>query len=185
MLRQKLLIRVKKLFIVSAGFLFLFVTCPFINAQSNAKPLTVCEILQNKKKYNGRKVVMEGFLEIAPETSTFKFEEPCPVIEIIAVGNDSSFRPDDDFEKATDLLSLQTKGEKKLGFSLRWSVFLRVKIRAEGILRISNKPKYGHLNSYKNLFLITEVEEIGQSQLIPIADIFSKNPEVIITSDID
>ncbi len=184
MQQSKLFNRARKYLFVFAVVLLLFELNSIVYAQSNPKSLSSCELLKNKKKYKGKKVLIEGFLDIAPETSTFQFEENCPVIESIAVGTADSFQ-DEAFEKATNLLSLQSKGEKKLGFSLRWHVFLRVKIRAEGILQISNKPKYGHLNSYKNLFLITNAEEIGQSQLISIGDWFSKDPKIIVTNDND
>jgi len=185
MQQSKLFNRARKYLIVFAGFLFLIEPSSFVYAQSNSKPLSICELLQNKKKYKGKKVLIESFLDVAPETWTFRFEENCPVVEGITVGTDDSFQSSDEFERATSLLSLQKKGEKKLGFSLRWSAFLRLKIRAEGILQTSKKPKYGHLNGYKNIFLITNIEEMGQSQLILIEDWFSKDPKIIVTSDND
>jgi len=69
-----------------------------------------------------------------------------------------------------------------LGASLRWGVFLRVEITAKGIFQTSKKRKYGHLNGYKHLFLFTKIEEIGQSQLIPIRDIFKEKPEIIVAN---
>lgn len=177
-----LLNKSKKLLFVFALVIFLFNINSFVFAQSNSNPLSACDLLKSKNKYKGKTVLIENFLDIGGETSTFKFEEGCSITEHIAVGTDTAFN-DENFEKATDLLSLQSKGEKKLGFSLRWSAFLRVKIRAEGILKTSSKPKYGHLNSYKHLFLITDAEVVSESQLIFVQDWFKKDPKIIVTND--
>ena len=59
--------------------------------QANSKPISVCELLKNKKKYKGKEIEIKAFLEIAPETSTFRFDENCSEIGSIAVGTDDSF----------------------------------------------------------------------------------------------
>ena len=176
MLQLSSFIRFKKCFVVFVVFLFTFSS--LVYAQSNSTPYSVCQLLKNKKKLKGKKIIIEGILEIAPETSTFQVEDECSVYEAMAVGEDDSFKSNAAFEKATNLLSLQSKAEEKIGVSLHWSVLLRVKIKVEGILHTSNKPKFGHLNSYKNLFLITNAEKVGQTQLLTIGD-----SKIIMTQD--
>lgn len=186
MRQPKRAIEAGKYLLVFISFICFSQLNSFVYPQSVSKPLSVCELLRNKKKYNGKKVVVESFLQISAETWTFRSEKGCPVVESIAVGADDSYQPDSEFESETNLLSLQNRAEKKYNlrrFSLRWSSLLQVKIRTEGILRTSNKRKYGHLGSYKNLFLITGVEQIGQSQLISVQDMFKDNPEIIFTNE--
>ena len=170
-MRRKLLCLypiIKKCLVVFIVILFTFGSLTY--AQSNSTPYSVCQLLKNKKKLKGKKILIEGVLEIAPETSTFQVGDGCSVYEAIAVGEDDSFQSNSAFEEATDLSFLESKAEEKLGVSLHWGVLLRVKIKVEGILQTSNKPKFGHLNSYKNLFLITNAEEIGQTQVLTIGD---------------
>jgi hypothetical protein len=186
MRQPKRVIKAGKYLLVFTSFVFLFQLNSFVYPQSSSKPLSVCDLLQNKKKFKGKKVVVESFLQITAETWKFRFEESCPIVESIAIGAHDSFRPDSKFESETNLLSLQNKAEEKHGlprFSLRWGSLIKVKIRVEGILRTSNKPKYGHLGSYKNLFLITNVEQIGQAQLISVQDMFKDKPEIIATNE--
>lgn len=171
-------IKFRKFLIAFAGFTLLFISNISIYAQSNVETFSTCELLRNKKKLKGKQILVEGVLEIAPETSTFSVEDECSTFELIAVGEDKSFRPNETFDKATDLMTLEREAGKKLGVSLFWSVFLRVKIKAKGILFTSNKPKFGHLNTSKNLFLITEIKEIGQTQVLTIGD-----SKIIMTRD--
>ena len=186
MRQPKRVIKARKYFLVFISFVFLFQFNSFVYPQSNSKTLSVCDLLQNKKKYKGKKVVVESFLQITAETWTFRFEKDCPIVESITIGTHDSYRPDNEFESETNLLFLQNKAEEKHGlpqFSLRWGSLLQVKIITEGILQTSNKPKYGHLGSYKHLFLVTNVEQIGQAQLISVQDMFEDKPKIIITNE--
>lgn len=165
-------------------FLTLFLGCSTNSyAQVPSKPLTVCELMKNKKKYNGKTVLVEGVIDFGFETATFRTNENCPDYESISIGVDPSLESNKAFRNATDLLGLQAESDKKFGAISRYSTLIRLKIRAYGNFLSSRKRKYGHLESYKNAFIITDVKEYGQSQLILVNDMFSKNPKILVSRE--
>lgn len=160
------------------------------NQAGSVPQVTMCELLQNSRKYNNKRVQVSFFLQVSAEAWNIKHEEGCPVVEGITVGTADTFESANDpitkamFEKATDLRAAGREGSKKMPtYNFQWGSLLRVQLNARGIFRASKKPKYGHLEAYKNLFLITEIEEIGQAQLLHISDVFKKDPTPILIVD--
>lgn len=156
--------------------------------QNISPPISVCELLQNKKKYENKEIEVKAVWEIAFETSPFRKEDGCPVRDSITAGKDDSFESVNDkttlekFARMTDLFGMQDQVRDKIGRS-RSDTFLRIEITTKGIFLASRKPKFGHLDSYKYAFLMTRITSIGPSRLIPAGQSFNANPEILATAD--
>jgi len=131
-----------------------------------------------QRKSNSNKVVrVRGTIVVAAETTEFSDSSGC-YVEGVTIGADKSLAGAGRarFEDATDLGVMQSEADRKAG--LVWEMFryvLKVDVDVTGILKTSRKPKWGHLNAARNLFLVQSIIDVGDSRLFLIGDEYKKS----------
>lgn len=170
----------KKVISLVAVFFF-FIVCiqgQELSEKTKAIPVSICELMKNKKKYHKKKVYIEDVVIISAHQTIFMTEEDCDAdYELIAVGEDKSFVSPDNFEAATNLLGLVMDYNKSAKRDLYiYTVILRIPIKAEGIFqRVNNGSTYPYQSPY-NVFSITNVKEFGKSDLFFAGDLNNSSP---------
>ena len=129
-------------------------------------------MLKNKKKYDKKEIQVKAVWEIQAETLPFQVEDNCEVYEGITVGQDKSFEKVNDeaklknYEEARNLFEDSASQSSVPFYEWVWYHTLQIELVTHGYFYTSNKKKYGHLNSYKNTFLITKTEKIVSAEVV-------------------
>lgn len=172
---------VKIKFFILQTFIWCLVFSLSIQAQTKtsknsavSKSVSTCELLKNKKKYDKKEVQIKAVLEIQAETSFLHIEDDCDFYEAITIGKDKSFGSVnnttdlENYGEAQDLFDDVISESELSSHDRIWYYALQIELVTHGYFYTSNKKKYGHLNAYKNMFLMTKIEKVLSAKVVDV-----------------
>lgn len=152
---------------------------PFMQAQTKiskkravSEPISICDLLNNKKRYDKKEVKVKAVWEIQAETSSFQKEDGCKVFEGATVSEDERFESVNDetilkkYKEAQNLFEDAASQSSLPFYNWVWNHTLQIELVTNGYFYMSNKKKYGHLDEYKNMFLLTKIEKILSAKVV-------------------